>query len=84
MDGQGLQTLKPSPSVIHCHPAIISESLIHFASVQDLAKSITVAPICVRSGGGAGGGGREREREKGMQRRQVNSSLCCFKALSVL
>lgn len=92
MDGQGLQTLKPSPSVIHCHPAIISESLIHFASVQDLAKSITVAPICVCSGGGAGAGGgegreereRERERKKGMQRRQVNSSLCCFKALSVL
>lgn len=92
MDGQGLQTLKPPPSVIHCHPAIISESLIHFASVQDLAKSITVAPICVCSGGGAGAGGGEREgkgregerKKKGMQRRQVNSSLCCFKALSVL
>lgn len=77
MDGQGLQTLKPPPSVIHCHPAIISESLIHFASVRDLAKSITVAPICVCSGGGGGG-------KKAWQKRQVNSSLCCFKALSVL
>lgn len=82
MDGQGLQTLKPPPSVIHCHTAIISESLIHFASVRDLAKSITVAPICVCSGGGAGGGWKEQE--KSMQKRQVNSSLCCFKALSVL
>lgn len=79
MDGQGLQTLKPPPSVIHCHPAIISESLIHFASVRDLAKSITVAPICVCSGGG-----KEREGGQSMQKRQVNSSLCCFKALSVL
>lgn len=61
MDGQGLQTLKPPPSVIHCHTAIISESLIHFASVWDLAKSITVAPICVCSGGGAGGW---KEQEK--------------------
>lgn len=61
MDGQGLQTLKPPPSVIHCHPAIISESLIHFASVQDLAKSITVAPICVCSGGG--GGGHEEKKK---------------------
>lgn len=59
MDGQGLQTLKPPPSVIHCHPAIISESLIHFASVRDLAKSITVAPICVCSGGG-----RKKREEK--------------------
>lgn len=79
MDGQGLQTLKPPPSVIHCHPAIISESLIHFASVQDLAKSITVVPIFVCSGAGAGAGGMG-----GMQKRQVNSSLCYFKALSVL
>lgn len=63
------------PSVIHCHPAIISESLIHFASVRDLAKSITVAPVCVHIGGGGG---------QGMQRRQVNSLPCCFKALSVL
>lgn len=50
MDGQGLQMLKPPAFVIHRHPAwpaIISESLIHFASVQDLTKSITVSPICV-------------------------------------
>lgn len=79
MDGQGLQTLKPPPSVIHCHPAIISESLIHFASVRDLTKSITVAPICVCSGGGEREGGK-----KGSEKRQVNSSLCCFKALPVL
>lgn len=81
MDGEGLQTLKPPPSVIHCHPAIISESLIHSASVQDLAKSITVAPICVCSGGG-GGGGVEKKRK--IMQRQLNSLLCCFKALSVL
>lgn len=74
MDRQGLQTLKPPPSVIQCHPAIISESLIHFASVQDLAKSITVAPICVCSGGGGGGACRD------------NLTVRCafFKALSVL
>lgn len=42
MDGQGLQTLKPPASVIHRHPAVIFESLIHFASVQDLTKSISV------------------------------------------
>lgn len=53
MDGQGLQMLKPPAFVIHRHhrhpvwPAIISESLIHFASVQDLTKSNTVSPICV-------------------------------------
>lgn len=83
MDGQGLQTLKPSPSVIHCHPAIISESLIHFASVQDLAKSITVAPICVCSGGGAGAGGggggkrgRGREREKKACREDKLTARC--------
>lgn len=78
MDGQGLQTLKPSPSVIHCHPAIISESLIHFASVQDLAKSITVAPICVCSGGGAGAGGggegREGEGEREKKRHAEKTS----------
>lgn len=78
MDREGLQTVKPPPSVIHCHPAIISESLIHSASVQDLAKSITVAPICVCSGDGG-----EEEGKKIMQR-QLNSLLCCFKALSVL
>lgn len=70
MDGQGLQTLKPPPSVIHCHPAIISESLIHFASVQDLAKSITVAPICVCSGGGGGAGGGEREGKRGREKKK--------------
>ena len=62
MDEQGLQTLKPPPSVIHCHPAIISESLIHFASVRDLAKSITVAPICVCSGGGGERGGKKKKK----------------------
>lgn len=69
MDGQGLQTLKPPPSVIHCHPAIISESLIHFASVWDLAKSITVAPICVCSGGGEAGAGGGRSGEGGTYRK---------------
>lgn len=62
MDGQGLQTLKPPPSVIHCHPAIISESLIHFASVQDLAKSITVVPILFVVVLVLGGGGWHAEK----------------------
>lgn len=75
MDERGLQMLKPSPSVIHCHTPIISETLIHSASVQDHAKSIRAAPICVCSGAG---------KENIMLRRQVNSSLCCFKALCVL
>lgn len=39
MDGQGLQTLKPPPSVIHCHPAIISGSLIHFPVSETLLKA---------------------------------------------
>lgn len=79
MDGQGLQTLKPPPSVIHCHPAIISESLIHFASVRDLAKSITVAPICVYSGGGGGGeGGGACRKDKLTARCAVSKhSLSC-------
>lgn len=82
MDGQGLQTLKPPPSVIHCHPAIISESLIHFVC-ETLLKASLLHPFVFVVVGGRGGGG-ERSREKSMQKRQVNSSLCCFKALSVL
>lgn len=79
MDGQGLQTLKPPPSVIHCHPAIISESLIHFASVRDLAKSITVAPICVSSGGGEGEEKKKTRREDKLTARFAVSkhSLSC-------
>lgn len=78
MDGQGLQTLKPPPSVIHCHPAIISESLIHFASVWDLAKSITVAPICVCSDGGEGGGKKADGEDKLTARCAVSKhSLSC-------
>ena len=66
MDGQGLQALKPPPSVIHCHPAVISGSLIHFPSSETLLKASLLLPF---------GFWMVQNKHRG----RVTSSMCRFK-----